>query len=95
MLEAVAHVGVGLQVKDPVAALEGVLEQLRGRARRPRRRRTPGRLERVCEELPPAGAEVVDDHDLDALCDQAVGEVAADEPGAAGDAGTPHAAADP
>ena len=43
-------------------------------------------LEQLGDELAPAGAEVVDDDDLDAVGAQPVGERAADEPGAAGDA---------
>ena len=42
------------------------------------------------EELAPAGAEVIDDHDLDACGAQPVGEVAADESRAAGDARPSH-----
>ena len=65
MLEAVAHVGVGLQVEHPVAALEGALEQrlvedvalVQGHARIG---------QQVLDELPATGAEVIDDHHLDA-----------------------------
>ena len=83
------HVGVGLQVEDPVAALERVLEQrLVEHVALDEPRARP--LEQLGDELAAAGAEVVDDHDLDALCAQPVRQRAADEPGAAGDAGAPH-----
>jgi hypothetical protein len=91
MLQAVAHVGVGLQVKDPVAALDRIVEH--------------GRIEHVAvdepdswppqclgDKLRPPGAEVVHDHDLDAFSAQPVSQIAADEPGATGDAGTLHRA---
>ena len=42
VVEAVAHVRVGLQVEDPVAALHRLLEHARRRARRPRSRWRPG-----------------------------------------------------
>ena len=89
MLEAVPDVGVGLQVEDPVAALE----------RRSQQRRvehvaldsvTPGAAVSASMNSPPPGAEVVDDDDLDAIGTQAVGEVRADEAGAAGDASAFH-----
>ena len=51
---------------------------------------TPGRSQQLGDELAAAGAEVVDDHDLDAVGAQAVGERAADEAGSAGDAGASH-----
>jgi hypothetical protein len=86
-----AHIGVGLQVKDPVAAVKRIVEH--------------GRIEHVAldepdsrsfqypgHELTSSDAEVIDDHDLDVCCAQTVSQVAADEPGATCDAGTPHGA---
>ena len=90
VLEAVADVGVGLQVEDDVAARDRVARARRGRARRPRRASRRRALERL-DELAPAGAEVVVDDDLDAVGEQPVGEVAADEAGAAGDERALHA----
>jgi len=91
MVQAATHVGVGLQVKDPVAARDRALEHLRVEhvaLDEPH----PGALECFRDELPPAGAEVVDDHDLHAVGIEPVDEVAADESGAARDAGAPHGA---
>ena len=61
----------------------------RRRARRPRRPRRAARLDAL-EEAPLAGGEVVVDDDLDPVGEQPVGEVAADEAGAACDERAAH-----
>ena len=91
MLQAVAHVGVGLQVKDPVAALDRIVEH--GRIEHVALDEPDSRpFQYVGHELASSGAEVIDDHDLDAFYAQPVSQVAADEPGATRDAGAPHGA---
>jgi hypothetical protein len=91
MLEPVTHVGIRLQVEDPVASLEGLHEQCLVEHVALDELRTI-RFEEIGEELAPSAAEVVDDDDLEPVGDQAIGESAADEPGAAGDAHTLHRA---
>ncbi len=49
-------------------------------------------LERSGDELAAAGAEVVEDRDLDAVGEETVRQGAADEPGTAGDEGALHCA---
>ena len=74
MLQPMAHVGVGLQVKHPVAACERPLEQplvehvalVEGHA---------GVGHQSLDELAAAGAEVVDDHNLNAVRAQTVSQV--------------------
>ena len=91
MVEAVAHVGVGREVEDRVAARERASETLAVEHvaldeldARPGARRG--------DELALPVREVVVDDDLDAVGDQPIGERAADEPGSAGDERLPHAA---
>ena len=52
--------------------------------------RHAGIAHQIADELMAAGAEVVDDHDLDAVRPQPVGQVRADEAGPAGDASALH-----
>src|ERR1700689_2557966 len=89
MIQAVAHVGIGLEVEDPVtprdrAVQQGCIEHI------PLHERHAVAAQRTCEELAPTGAEVIDDDHLDALGAQAIGEIAPDEAGAAGDANPLH-----
>ena len=85
MLEPVTYVRVGLEVKHPVTALKRGLERRAVEHVALDQRRT-GSTQRLREELAASGAEVINDHHLHALCEQAVGEVAADEAATTGDA---------
>jgi hypothetical protein len=91
VIEAEAHVGVRLQVKDPVAAghrrfQHGDVQHIAFDQPHPVAR------QRVGEELAPPGAKVIDDRHLDLPCAEHVGEMTADEPGAPGDAHALHRA---
>ena len=91
MFEAVAHVGVGLQVEDGVAVLQGVAQPLAVEhvARNHLALRVGANAGDV---LATAGGEVVVDHHGDAVGEQAVGQVGADEAGPARDQGASHRA---
>ena len=71
-------------MKDPVAAAERLFEQGLVQHIGLHQARA-GALEQVRDELAPAGPEVIDDHDLDTVGSQPIGERAADKPGAARD----------
>src|SRR5690349_16772937 len=89
MFQAVADVGIGLEVEHPIAAFERPLEDAgiehvaldQSCVRTPKQ---PG------YKLPAAGSEIVHHDHLDALRRQAVRERAADESGAARDTNAPH-----
>src|SRR5262249_29075652 len=86
MLDAPPQIGAGLQVKHPVAAVDRLFER-GGVEHVALDEPHSGPTQRVGEILPAPGPEVVDDHDLEAVSDQPVGQVASDETGTAGDAG--------
>ena len=83
MVEPVTDVGVGLEVEHRVAAAHRLFECLGVQHVALDERRVRA-LQQVGQELAPAGAEIVEDHDLDAVGGEPVGERAADEPGPAG-----------
>ena len=90
MLEPLAHIRVRLQVEDPVAASERLLEQRlieHIALDQPRARA----LEELSDELAPTGTEIVDDDHLHSVRGQTVSQGTADEPGAPGDACSFHA----
>ena len=89
VLQAVANVGVRLEMEDPVAPVHR-LAQDRSVAHIPLDERGPGPLEEVGEELPSPGPEVVDHHDLGPSRGKAISQVASNEPGSAGDARALH-----
>ncbi len=88
-LQAMAHVGVGLEMKHPVAPLEGTREP----ASVEHIRLVHGDLgigQQVSHELPTSRPEIVDDNHLDPVSSQALSEMGADEAGSAGNAGAAH-----
>ena len=84
MLQSVANICIGLKVEHPIAALERRTQQRRVKDV-PLAQSDSGRGRHRLDELPPPRAKVIDDDHLDAICTQAVGEIRANEPGAAGD----------
>jgi hypothetical protein len=89
MLETSAQIGVCLQVKYPIATGDGVFDGADIEDIAFEESHTLG-LRQLRDELMAPGAEVVEDHHLDAACHQQVGEVAADEAGPAGHTRSSH-----
>jgi hypothetical protein len=89
VIEATTHVGVGLQVEDPVATRESLLEEVlvehvafdEG---------CVGAGQHSFDEGPMPRPEVVHDHDFHALVSEAICEVATNEARATSDAGSVH-----
>ncbi len=84
MLGAEADIGVGREMQDEIRATHG------GGHRREIGRvafdqRKAGMSDRARQEVPPAGREIVVDHDLGAARQEVIGRRTADETGPAGD----------
>lgn len=86
MVKPMAHVGIGLEVKDPVAARDSVAHQ-RGIEHIALQQANARPLQHTSDEVAPAAAKVIDQRQLCASLTQSVSKRAADEAGTSRDAG--------